>query len=277
MSDQTIQATPQANQGATPNNLAVQGDNNVAIGTNAGQGNGTSFSDTVAIGTNASATASGAVAIGAGSVANEANTVSVGSPGAERRITNVAPGVNATDAATYGQLTTAIGQTQQAINQVGSIANKGVAMSMAQSAAGLRAGNPGEMSLSMASGYYEGEAAVGVGLTGSSKDGERAFHVASSLAPGLSDVGIQASYAMRVGKASPKETHETSTTPGIAEIPMNEWYKHGCTEVRIITPVAFIKRTMDRVSSASKLNKSIRHKVMHGMYPSTKRCVMEPG
>lgn len=46
----------------------------------------------------------GAVVIGEGSTDSGANTMSVGSAGNERRITNVAPGVNSTDAATYGQL-----------------------------------------------------------------------------------------------------------------------------------------------------------------------------
>jgi autotransporter adhesin len=44
------------------------------------------------------------VALGAGSIATAHNAVSVGSTGNERRITNIAPGVNATDAATVGQL-----------------------------------------------------------------------------------------------------------------------------------------------------------------------------
>ena len=45
------------------------------------------------------------VAIGAGSVASAPNTVSFGSPGAERRLTNIAPGISPTDAATWGQVT----------------------------------------------------------------------------------------------------------------------------------------------------------------------------
>jgi hypothetical protein len=52
----------------------------------------------------ASVTAAGAVAIGQGSVANQANTVSVGSVGNERRVTNVAAGTAASDAANVGQV-----------------------------------------------------------------------------------------------------------------------------------------------------------------------------
>jgi len=42
--------------------------------------------------------------LGQGSVANQANTVSVGSAGNERRVTNVAAGTGATDAANVGQV-----------------------------------------------------------------------------------------------------------------------------------------------------------------------------
>lgn len=50
------------------------------------------------------AAATNSVAIGQGSVASAPNTVSVGAPGGERRISNVAPGISPTDAATVGQL-----------------------------------------------------------------------------------------------------------------------------------------------------------------------------
>ncbi|MGN0858612.1 MAG: ESPR-type extended signal peptide-containing protein, partial [Stenotrophomonas sp.] len=46
----------------------------------------------------------GSVALGAGSIASRANTVSVGSAGAERQITNVAAGVQSTDAVNKAQL-----------------------------------------------------------------------------------------------------------------------------------------------------------------------------
>ena len=59
----------------------------------------------VAVGSLAKATATNAVALGTGSIADEVNTVSVGSAGNERRITNVANGTKASDAATVGQLT----------------------------------------------------------------------------------------------------------------------------------------------------------------------------
>ena len=53
-------------------------------------------------------TAADSVAIGANSVADRSGTVSVGAPGSERQIVNVADGTAATDAATVGQVDTAI-------------------------------------------------------------------------------------------------------------------------------------------------------------------------
>jgi autotransporter adhesin len=57
-----------------------------------------------ALGPNASTTAANAVAIGSGSVANEDDSLSVGAPDNQRRITNVAAGTAASDAATVGQV-----------------------------------------------------------------------------------------------------------------------------------------------------------------------------
>lgn len=57
-----------------------------------------------ALGPASQATADSSVALGQGSIADQANTVSVGAAGAERRITNVAAGVNSTDAVNVSQL-----------------------------------------------------------------------------------------------------------------------------------------------------------------------------
>ncbi|HDS8574006.1 TPA: YadA-like family protein [Escherichia coli] len=60
--------------------------------------------DSVAIGSGSIAAADNSVALGTGSVADEENTISVGSSTNQRRITNVAAGVNATDAVNVSQL-----------------------------------------------------------------------------------------------------------------------------------------------------------------------------
>ncbi|EJO8266589.1 trimeric autotransporter adhesin SadA [Salmonella enterica] len=60
--------------------------------------------DSVAIGSGSIAATENSVALGTNSVADEANTVSVGSSTQQRRITNVAAGVNNTDAVNVAQL-----------------------------------------------------------------------------------------------------------------------------------------------------------------------------
>ncbi|HIC6188232.1 TPA: trimeric autotransporter adhesin SadA [Salmonella enterica subsp. enterica serovar Montevideo] len=60
--------------------------------------------DSVAIGSGSIAAAENSVALGTNSVADEANTASVGSSTQQRRITNVAAGVNNTDAVNVAQL-----------------------------------------------------------------------------------------------------------------------------------------------------------------------------
>jgi autotransporter adhesin len=79
---------------------SASGDDALAVGNDssaAGDGS-------TALGTDASATGDNSVALGAGSVADQDDTVSVGSKGGERRITNVAAGVNPTDAVNVSQL-----------------------------------------------------------------------------------------------------------------------------------------------------------------------------
>ncbi|WP_198342032.1 YadA family autotransporter adhesin [Burkholderia ubonensis] len=79
-----------------------------------------------ALGAGAKASAADSVALGAGSVANEPNTVSVGSVGHERRITNVADGVNPTDAVNMRQF-------QNGISDIARKAYSGVAAASALS------------------------------------------------------------------------------------------------------------------------------------------------
>ncbi|MDP2297968.1 MAG: YadA-like family protein, partial [Pseudolabrys sp.] len=58
-----------------------------------------------ALGTQATANATNSVALGNGSIANVANTVSFGTAGSERRLTNLAAGINPTDGVNMSQLT----------------------------------------------------------------------------------------------------------------------------------------------------------------------------
>ena len=126
----------------------------------------------VALGANASALAANSVAIGAGSLANAPNTVSFGSPGNERRLTNVAAGIDPTDAVNVSQLSSLsagfqsqIGGLQSQINNVDRRLRDGVAVSMAAGGVpavpqGRKVGVFGNIAT------YDGHGAAGVGLTG---------------------------------------------------------------------------------------------------------------
>lgn len=89
-----------ANATALGNQAKANGNGTTAIGTQALA----TGDNSMAIGVQAKATADNSIAIGNGSVASAPNTVSFGYPDAERRLTNIADGIAATDAATVGQL-----------------------------------------------------------------------------------------------------------------------------------------------------------------------------
>ena len=131
------------------------GDNSLASGNNA-----------VAIGANTAATGNNSVALGQGSVADAANTVSVGSPGAERRITNVAPAVNPTDAVNLQQL-----------RDVARQAYSGVAMSMAISGVVIPPLEAGEKGLGLGLSQYRGYSAVAMQFRGLASGGQAAYGI----------------------------------------------------------------------------------------------------
>jgi autotransporter adhesin len=123
-----------------------------------------------AIGANSSASAPNAVALGNGSVANQANTVSVGSSGSERRITNVAAGVNPTDAVNMSQLSGfASGFNAQVANLQSQIdvnqreARRGIAAAVATASAPMPS-MPGRVSWQFRGSTFKGEYGIGFGL-----------------------------------------------------------------------------------------------------------------
>ena len=85
-------------------------------------------------------------------MASEPYTVSFGSPGAERRLMNVADGVYLTDAVNLGQLNRAVTQL-----------NRGVAATLAQMSPILPL-DRGETSVALGSGYYQGESAFSLSV-----------------------------------------------------------------------------------------------------------------
>ena len=128
-----------SNSGAFGNGAQATGANATALG----QGSRATGAGSTALGQGAQATGANSVAIGQGSIASDPNTVSFGAPGAERRLTNVADGINQFDAVNVGQLDKAY---------------SGVAMSFALSAVDLPLG-VGEQGFTVGVGAFEGETA----------------------------------------------------------------------------------------------------------------------
>lgn len=174
--------------GDTTNEKAnASGSHSVATGANAVA----SGKKSTALGANTEAKADNSVALGAGSVADRENTVSVGSAGQERAITNVAAGVQETDAVNVGQLHQAVSkidtQFEAVHEQLGSLAqgqmqlndkmNKvdrdgraGVAAAMAM--AGLpQAYAPGKSMMAIAGSTWRGETGFAVGVSTVTDDG----------------------------------------------------------------------------------------------------------
>ncbi|KWC09739.1 hypothetical protein WL43_11575 [Burkholderia ubonensis] len=133
----------------------------------------------VALGKNATASGTNSVALGSGSVASEPNTVSIGAPGSERRLTNVAAGVNANDASTVKQVNDAVASgvsqansytdqrlanTNQAINDVARHAYSGIAAATALTM--IPEVDLGKsIAVGIGSATFQGHAAMAIGVT----------------------------------------------------------------------------------------------------------------
>ena len=201
------------------NGGAAFGDGAVATGLNA-----------TATGPNAQALADNSTAIGSGSVASQANTVSVGSATNQRRVTNVAAGVAATDAVNLNQLAASNASIAAALgggatvdpagtisspryalhmgtfDNVGSAlvglssfasdsrleARRGIAAAMAMSAAPMPSA-PGRTSWTLNAAEFNGEAALGGSLAHRIGGGDRPL----AISAGFSRSGGESAY--RVG------------------------------------------------------------------------------
>ena len=138
-------------------NTTALGDNATATGNHA-----------VAVGNSAVASHTNAVALGNGSVTSAANTVSVGSAGNERRITNVAAGVDSTDAVNVSQLNAAMNggtvvanaYTDQQIDALRRDAYRGIAQAAAL--VPMAPAAVGESTLNAGIANYGGESAIGI-------------------------------------------------------------------------------------------------------------------
>jgi trimeric autotransporter adhesin len=156
-------------QGATARSSVAVGVQSLAGGLNTtaiGDRTQATGDYSVALGNNAKASAGNAVAIGNASVADQPNTVSVGTPGAERRITNVAPGIAPTDAVNLSQL-------QESQRQ----SFAGIAMAVALASSKGPALGPGEKSLGAGVGYYGGNSALAITFQGMDRTGTYGYNI----------------------------------------------------------------------------------------------------
>ena len=111
-----------AHSGAIGDPNIVNGDNSYVVGNSSNVADG--LTDVFVLGNNVNVTGSNTVVLGSGSDGSESNVVSVGATGKERRITHVAPGKEATDAANWGQVQeVAQGAYNNAVNLSNSINN----------------------------------------------------------------------------------------------------------------------------------------------------------
>ncbi|MCY1514696.1 Autotransporter adhesin SadA [compost metagenome] len=139
-----------------------------------------------ALGHGARASANNAVALGANSVADRADSVSVGSAGAERQITHVAAGTQASDAVNLGQLNKGLDDVASSaydytksvyntlrrdIHELDDELSAGIAGAMAMAA--LPQSNiPGAAMSSAGLANFRGKSALAIGVSKASQDGK---------------------------------------------------------------------------------------------------------
>ncbi|WP_175872567.1 YadA-like family protein [Burkholderia sp. BCC0397] len=173
---------------------AASGSNGTAVG----QGAVASGENSTSLGQGASATGNGSVAIGQGSVATEANTVSFGNGTEEgnRRLVNIADGINASDAATKGQLDRAMesvdarfNDTNRAINDVAKNAYAGIAAAMAMP--NMTPSQPGKTVVAVGAANFKSGSAIAAGATYRSRNGNWLVNGATSITS-VGDVGVRA-------------------------------------------------------------------------------------
>lgn len=170
------------NAGAFRSNNAAAVAASSATGANAssgGFGASASGARSLALGNSSTSTGTNSVALGAGSTdGGVANVVSVGSAGAERRVTNVGPGINGTDAVNLAQLQAQTSTFQTTANGLQSQIN-GLDYDLSRAKRQANAGTAGAMAVAAlpqpfsegagmiggAMGYWQGQVAFAVGVS----------------------------------------------------------------------------------------------------------------
>ena len=162
------------NSGAIGDPNTVSGNGSYAIGNN----NTIAANNSFVLGNNVTIPvgSDNSVVLGNGSASGGANTVSVGAVGATRRITNVAAGVNPTDAVNVSQLTALSGDLNNSItnlsfnlNNVSRRAYGGVAQALGASTIHLPL-DPGEYGMVGSVGVYAGQTGYNIKFQGRPTD-----------------------------------------------------------------------------------------------------------
>jgi hep/hag repeat protein len=224
-------STAQSNDMAVGKNSKADGDYATALGTNAkaigpnatalGANSDVGAANGLALGANSvvQAGATNSVALGQGSIASAPNTVSVGAPGAERKITNVAPGdisPTSTDAVNGSQVYGLVqNQSNVALSQINNTnvrLNRVGAMSAALSSLKPYYVDGTEKGQVMAGvGSYHGEKALALGYGYAPND--RVFLNASvGISKSEQMYGMGATWRIGVGTKPAKPDNATVNT-----------------------------------------------------------------
>ena len=142
---------------AIGNNNNVGGNNNFAFGNDITFKNG----------------ATNSVGLGNGSTVTESNVVSVGSQGKERRITNVAEGINDTDGVNVKQL-------KDSINVNNQFLNAGIAQSMAMANIPQVGANK-LFSIGFGAAYFNKQGGFALGISGTEKTNTFIYKIAAGI------------------------------------------------------------------------------------------------
>ena len=187
------------NAGAYGNNNTIEGDNNFVIGSDV----------------NIPKEISNSVAIGNNSTVTESNVISVGNEteGGQRRIVNVADGINVTDAATVGQLNKLAAGTTQALNtmqnEINSVTGEVREVGAISAAlAGLHFMEPSgeeddKVTAAASYGGYRGESAAAVGVAYKPSPN---FMLSASTSVGNTQNAYNAGISYKFGKGNTAQT-----------------------------------------------------------------------
>ena len=162
----------------TGNNSSALGQNNTVLGNNSsaiGNNNNVGGNNNFAFGNDITFKngATNSVGLGNGSTVTESNVVSVGSQGKERRITNVAEGINDTDGVNVKQL-------KDSINVNNQFLNAGIAQSMAMANIPQVGANK-LFSIGFGAAYFNKQGGFALGISGTEKTNTFIYKIAAGI------------------------------------------------------------------------------------------------